>query len=214
MIQKSERLLQSSIDWEIPSLYALIRKAHNDRARTGESLKRRFVIANLTIDACFTDEHLAEILLQPFAPMLFPAAEGPADIVWNVFLAPVELSSQSAPRPPGPSGIHGIIFASPNGDLIAERRLFSDSVFDVSEGVIYTIYWSSHQLTLYERAKPLIRFFYLLLYRRGILVTHSALVGKNGRGIMVTGRGGVGKTTTCAVSLLNGLDFVSAGCVG
>ena len=45
--------------------------------------------------------------------------------------------------------------------------------------------------------------------QNGMMLLHSACVGVNGKGIMLSARGGGGKSTLAVSCLLNGFDFVS-----
>jgi hypothetical protein len=73
---------------------------------------------------------------------------------------------------------------------------------------------SSERLSLYERGKPFRVLLSVWLHDRGIQVIHAALVAKGGRGILLPGRGGAGKTTSALACLLAGLEYLGDDYVG
>lgn len=56
---------------------------------------------------------------------------------------------------------------------------------------------------------PLIRCFYFWAKQEKLLILHSAAVGFNHRGVLISARGGAGKSTLSVSCLLEGLDFVA-----
>ena len=190
-----------NIDPRIPALNDSIAEAFDVKASRGVVIQR-FAVAGLRIETRIAGVQLSRLMTRPFAPMQTQSADEP-DLVWTVCEGDGEIPS--APT----RDLHGTLFAGRDHDMIAERWLFSDTVFDPVARTIRTITRSPSELTLYERAKPLLRVLNLSLYECGILITHAALIGRDGRGVLVTGRGGMGKTTTSAVALLRGLEFLS-----
>ena len=56
---------------------------------------------------------------------------------------------------------------------------------------------------------PLIRCFYYWAEQENLLILHSAAVGFNHKGVLISARGGAGKSTLSVSCLLEGLDFVA-----
>lgn len=56
---------------------------------------------------------------------------------------------------------------------------------------------------------PLIRCFYFWAEQEKLLILHSAAVGFNHKGVLISARGGAGKSTLSVSCLLEGLDFVA-----
>jgi hypothetical protein len=73
---------------------------------------------------------------------------------------------------------------------------------------------SSERLSLYEQGKPFRVLLSVWLHDRGIQVIHAALVAKAGRGILLPGRGGAGKTTSALACLLAGFEYLGDDYVG
>jgi hypothetical protein len=70
------------------------------------------------------------------------------------------------------------------------------------------------KLSLYDRGKPL--HFPLLLWHsdRGAEVIHAALVSKNGQGVLFSGKGGTGKSTSALACLEAGFDYLGDDYIG
>ncbi len=59
----------------------------------------------------------------------------------------------------------------------------------------------------YERAAPFRTILQWWMADHGRLLVHSAAVGRNGRGLLIAGRGGAGKSTTAWLCLRRGLEL-------
>jgi len=60
-----------------------------------------------------------------------------------------------------------------------------------------------------ERAAPIREALQLLMAERGRLMTHAGAVGRDGRGVLIVGRGGSGKSTLALACALAGLEIVA-----
>ena len=60
----------------------------------------------------------------------------------------------------------------------------------------------------YEVCTPMRFLLHWILAARGLIFTHAAGVGRNGRGVLLVGRSGSGKSTTALACHLNGLEFL------
>ncbi|MBZ9796269.1 hypothetical protein [Mesorhizobium sp. ES1-4] len=67
---------------------------------------------------------------------------------------------------------------------------------------------SSRAVPWYERAAPFRWLFDGLAARLGMSTLHAAAVGFEGHGVLIAGRGGVGKSTMALACLGDGLDYV------
>lgn len=59
-----------------------------------------------------------------------------------------------------------------------------------------------------ERAAPIREALQLLMAARGRLMTHAGVVGRDGRGVLLVGRGGSGKSTLALSCALAGMEIV------
>jgi hypothetical protein len=66
----------------------------------------------------------------------------------------------------------------------------------------------SEDLPLYDLGKPLL--FPLLLWHgdRGMEVIHACLISKDGRGVLLAGRGGIGKSTSALTCIESGFGYL------
>ena len=73
------------------------------------------------------------------------------------------------------------------------------------------IYWTPNLKTLpsYEWAAPLRTLLHWVGLSHGMQLTHAAAVGREGRGVLLAGRGGSGKSTTSLACWNAGWQFVS-----
>lgn len=182
--------------------------AFEETARVTPLVKRRYRVANLSIEVEAAGAELAAILYRPFQHLEEPSPGAPPDVRWRIVDA--ELWPDPRPRlpPPRDPGRYGYLQGTPEDAILIERRLFTDSAYDVATRCVTTLCWSRRSLTLHERSKPLLRFLFIWLLERGLHVTHTAVLGREGRGVAVTGPGGVGKSTLTAAALRAGLDVL------
>lgn len=73
---------------------------------------------------------------------------------------------------------------------------------------------SSRRLSLYERGKPHRVLLSVWLHDRGIQLVHAALVASLGRGVILPGRGGAGKSTSALACLLAGFEYLGDDYIG
>ena len=67
---------------------------------------------------------------------------------------------------------------------------------------------SSQAVPWYERAAPFRWLFDGLAARLGMSTLHAAAVGLDGHGVLIAGRGGIGKSTMALACLGDGLDYI------
>ncbi len=67
---------------------------------------------------------------------------------------------------------------------------------------------SAMTLPYYETAAPLRLLFHWWLKENGAQLIHSGCIGKSGKGILLAGKGGSGKSTTTLACLLNGMQYL------
>jgi hypothetical protein len=122
----------------------------------------------------------------------------------------------AAERPclPSPLDSYGVMTASADGRYVAEHRPHSGAWLDRRERRIFAWVASAGRLHLDERARPWHRALAVALGDLGIQTVHAGLVAWQGRGALLVGQGGAGKSTTSICCLLNGLAYLSDDFVG
>ena len=93
-----------------------------------------------------------------------------------------------------------------SGDVLASFDL-EHSVLNAFDHLTNKgIFWvsQSSRLPEWEFGAPLRNILTWALFSRGVHIIHSAGIGRNGKGLLLIGQGGSGKSTTTAISLQNG----------
>ncbi|MBU0607717.1 MAG: hypothetical protein KKI08_07500 [Armatimonadetes bacterium] len=67
---------------------------------------------------------------------------------------------------------------------------------------------AAEKLTMFERGKPLHFLLSIWLRDRGVQIVHAGLVSRRGKGLLIAGAGGAGKTTTSLACLCAGFDYL------
>ncbi|MGZ3313215.1 MAG: glycosyltransferase [Caulobacteraceae bacterium] len=85
---------------------------------------------------------------------------------------------------------------------------FSVNLLDVAGGV--GVYWidTTDNLPFWTKSAPLRSLFHWLMEHHGLQLMHAAAFGDANGGVLVTGKGGVGKSTTALAALDSGMDFI------
>ena len=173
-------------------------------------LERWFEIAGGTLRICFAGERLVECFTPALAHLEI-AAKPHADAVIHVWDTE---STGVAMVPPICPAQH---FSS-RGDIwsMASRRFKSNFLW--SEGAVALmdvrtatgVYWahSASVLPFWAKASPLRNLLHWWMESRGMQLVHGAAVGRDGEGVLITGRGGLGKSTTALSCLGAGLEYV------
>lgn len=129
----------------------------------------------------------------PCPPLALPAARRKPD---HPDLTLRVWSSPQYPCPQLPTGGRGEVpDACP--ELCVVRGGPGDPVTWSERATGNALVWLPPQLTLHEQAHPFRTALYLGLRRRGLQMVHAGALARQGKAILVVGRGGVGKSTLC-----------------
>ena len=86
---------------------------------------------------------------------------------------------------------------------------WSVNVMDLQSGeAVYWVKFADH-LPYWSKASPLRTIFHWCLERTGAQLLHAAAVGDENGAVLITGKGGVGKSTTALTSLVHGLKYAA-----
>lgn len=142
-----------------------------------------------------------------------PSAESPYLSIdaWHAAETGIELPAD--PLPPG-VGDYGILTTSADRRHVAEQRRHAMTWLDRHSGHAVSCVTTVTQLHLDERARPFHRALSLRLGEDGVQFIHSGLVRHDGRGALLAGMGGSGKSTTSICCLLGGLGYLGDDFVG
>jgi hypothetical protein len=159
------------------------------------------VIGPWRLRVLFASRALASALTPPLARLLAPAAGAPVATihVWDTASTAIE-------PPPIPVAVAG---DARDDRFRVEYRTGAISLFDSFERTGYFWFADPAQIDWYERAEPLRAAIHWALTTDRRYLAHASGVGDERGAVVLTGKGGAGKTTTTLASIDAGLSFVS-----
>ena len=179
-------------------------------------VEREILLAGRRVTFRVAGEALASSLTAPFAHLpAAPAATGTPELTIHA----VDRSIHAAPRPaPAPAAGGDVLWDSPEHQVTASgdgrfvahliRESGSEWCLDRMENRIAGAVASTSRLTLYERGKGFQLLLPFWLRRMGLQLIHAAVVSWHGRGILVAGSNGTGKSTTALTCLAHGFGYL------
>jgi len=108
----------------------------------------------------------------------------------------------------------GTLGASVDGREIVFQFRDSLTCLDRETQRIVGCVTDSTQLSLYERGKPLQLLLSAWHQDRDVMVLHAAMVAREGRGVLLPGKGGIGKSTSALACLSGGFSFLGDDYIG
>jgi hypothetical protein len=186
----------------------VLQAALTAEARVGP-IERYFDIAGARLRIIFAGPALEAALTGALAHIEVPA--GPADATFHVW--DTESTDVTMRPPPCP-----VDCFTDRGDIwgMAGDRYrfafhwseFSVNVADPRTGV--SVYWvrSVDVLPYWAKASPLRTLIHWMMETRGCQLLHAAAVGDAEGAVLITGRGGSGKSTTALACLAAGMHYV------
>jgi hypothetical protein len=117
------------------------------------------------------------------------------------------------PALPELTGI-GIVVRSAERQYFRLERSHSSMWLNGQDNHIVAWYLTASALTIEERSKPFYRLLYVWLARHDIHMIHAGLIARHGRGALLTGKGGAGKSTSTLRCLLADFDWLGDDYIG
>jgi Glycosyl transferase family 2 len=178
--------------------------------RTGE-IVRDFRVAGTSVRLRFAGEALTPAILPGLAHPVFDVETKAAfEIsIWDSDSTGVSLASP--PRPRRDFTARGNIWGFDSSRYRSALHVGMGSVNVMDRETRRAVFWvPSHQhLPAWVLASPLRSVLHWWMELNGRQLVHAAAVGYGGRGVLIPGRGGSGKSSTALACLLAGMDFVS-----
>lgn len=169
--------------------------------------------AGVPIDLLVAGDDLAQRLIRPFAHLEITS---PSDSVLRPSMTFVDGEATGADPmlpPPGAEwvsegegwrvSVHGA------WRYISETRKSSLICLDRATGSVAALFRSATHLTLADQARPLQRMMGQICTCFGVQSVHAGLVARDGKGVLIVGGSGQGKTTTAIDCFAGGLDFMA-----
>jgi GT2 family glycosyltransferase len=191
---------------------AVLARAH-EAERTAGLIVRQVEIAGVRIGLCFAGPRLEQAFMPALAHIEVSACPGdrPPDAEFHIF----DSRSTGVAMVPPPCGRSAF---TDRGDIWGFTSTRFRTAFHWSELSVCVLdhtsnigaYWveDAAALPYWTRSSPLRTLFHWLLATHGLQLVHAAVVGTEAGAILVTGKGGVGKSSTALASLVDGMAYV------
>ena len=174
-----------------------------------------YVLAGQPVEMRIVGRRLAEFMDLPFAHL---RAEG---VQLRRPSLSIELWDQAETDIPCQIGstrddldLHPILNKSSDGRYASYQLQHSLAHLDRQTGSVIGYVSNTEELSLYERGRPLHVLLSLWLKSRDMPVIHAGLVSKNGRGVLLAGPGGSGKSTSAIICASAGFSYLSEDLIG
>ncbi len=179
-------------------------------ARTGEMV-RDFRIAGTSVRLRFAGDALTPAVI-PGMTGLVPGgvAEPQCEIrIWDSESTGVALAPP--PRPWRDFTGRGHIWGFDSPRYRSSYQWGEGSVNVMDRETRQAVYWvpSAKHLPEWVWSSPLRSILHWWMELNGLQLVHAAAMGQDGRGVLLPGRGGAGKSSTSLACLVAGMDFVS-----
>jgi hypothetical protein len=165
------------------------------------------------IDLLVAGDHLARCLIRPFAHLEIARPPDGLPRPSMSFVDGEATGVDPIVPPPGAEwvsegegwrvSVHGA------GRYISETRRDSLICLDRATGSVAALFRSAAQLTLAGQARPLLRMIHQVSASYGVQSVHAGLAARDGKGVLIVGSRGMGKTTTVLDCFAGGLDFLA-----
>jgi hypothetical protein len=110
--------------------------------------------------------------------------------------------------------LHPNLRRSPDGRYASYQLQHSLACLDRLSGFMVGYASNAEDLSLYERGRPLHVLLSLWHKSLDMPLVHAGLVSRSGRGVLLAGPGGSGKSTSAITSACAGFDYLSEDLVG
>lgn len=175
-------------------------------------VERDLELAGLPLRLRFAGESIREALLPPFAHLTATAVATPR---LSISIFDSASTGVDPPRPaweepravPGTNPVTRlrserfcVLAAAGSGAVTAADPEGGSAIFHLPD---------ASRIAPSERAAPLREALQLLMTPRGRWMTHAGAVGRDGRGVLLVGRGGSGKSTLALACALAGMEIVA-----
>lgn len=170
---------------------------------------RCYAVAGSILRVTFAGAPLAERLGRAFSHALLPDHEGAADLDVHVW----DSASNGLPPPAHvlPETEAGGIAAADEPELLAGFVSKEDTLnlIDFERGRAYFWLPSLEAVPGWVTAAPFRRVLQWFFARRGVHLVHGAAIGRPAGALLVTARGGSGKSTTALAAAAAGLGYLA-----
>ncbi|HEV7399704.1 MAG TPA: hypothetical protein VGN84_05485 [Solirubrobacterales bacterium] len=178
----------------------------------GGAVAQDLEVAGLRLRLRCAGESMRAALLPPFEHL---AADGPGIPELTISLFDTASTAVEAPPPawdplPAAPGTNPVArLRSERFSLLAAAGTGALTAIEPAAGVGFFHLPDAERIPPSERAAPLPDALQLLMAERGRWMTHAGAVGRDGRGVLLVGRGGSGKSTLALSCALAGMEIAA-----
>ncbi len=180
---------------------------HKAARQAGETIDRYFLIHGQTICLRFAGPALVSQLTPALAHLAIAPVQNPALIIciWDS----ASTLTSKPPLPPSVPMPRGDIPGYMNQRIVTHVGADLFSTLDRERGL--AVYWcaDAQQLPLYERGAPLRSILHWWFQTIDIHLVHAGAIGNQNGAVLLAGKGGSGKSTTCLSCLQSDLLYIS-----
>src|ERR1043166_4498532 len=189
---------------------AALERAGAAEAKMG-TIERWFEIAGATLKICFAGSRLVECLVPALAHLEIPPIARAEAVfhVWDSVSTGIEMVPPICPKEHFTG--RGDIWSMPSRRF-KSAFLGADLALALMDVETFTaVFWiqSADNLPYWAMASPMRSLMHWWMERKGFQLVHGAAVGLNGEGVLITGKGGLGKSTTALACLDAGMQYVA-----
>jgi len=175
-----------------------------------ETIERHFSIAGYAICLRFAGKTLAESFSPALAHLAVPPASHPDAVfhIWDSQSTGIEMIPPPCSR--GCFTSRGDIWTM-GSQRFRSAYLWSEFALNLFDTRTATgIYWTqgTSPLPYWAKASPLRCLLHWWAESRGCQLLHAAAIGSGGSAVLITGKGGLGKSTTALACLDKGLRYL------
>jgi hypothetical protein len=189
---------------------AVLQRSLIAEARAGV-VEHFFDVAETVVRIIFAGDTLARLLV-PALSHLEIAPSSSADVTFHVWDSRSTGVAMAGP-PCALAALtdRGEIWGMDSTRIRSAFHWNEYSVNLMNTGTNTGIYWvkNADMLPYWTKAAPFRTLFHWWLEGNRCQLLHAAAIGRDGSGILITGRGGVGKSTTALTCLAAGMQYVS-----
>lgn len=176
-----------------------------ERRFDGESIRKKYSFADIAFEACYLDPISFELCHLSMVHLL-NSNNTPTD--WTFYVLDAKSSNEPIPNWI-PKTISGTAVVDGSTQAIYFEEIKVLVIIDFLDKK--AIYWAEDTRALLgsEKIFPFRHIVNMIFRLRGGLILHCAAIGRDGAGVLIVGKGGVGKSTLSLAGLCAGMQFVS-----
>lgn len=178
------------------------------RDRSAGSRRVRLALGGGTAAVEVAGDRLFDLLMPAFAHLAIEPDGRAADLSVSLWDADESGVVGHPPAPGDDPTAPAIVSASSDGRFVLQRRTHAVVGQDRARCTVVGWFRDVERLPLYDRGRPLHPQILLWNQDRGAPPLHAGLVARSGRGALLVGQGGSGKTTASLACMLHGFDFL------